>query len=376
MYALRSLSTLFVIIGTLLPVHGQAQEIHNDLKETVAAEVISVNDEFVRTIPGTDTVIDIQDLTIKFLAGTKEGELATFENELSPLRPGQRIFVNRVETFNGDEYIILMDVDRRIELFLLAALAIGLVIFFAGMQGVRAIASLFLSIGAIVFLLVPALLKGYNPALISLLIAGLILALALFFTHGIKPRTTIAFLGTWGAVIVTCGIAYISVKTMQLTGMSSDAATFLNFATHGSLDFSGLLLGSIIIGILGVLDDVAITQASVVQELKAANKHLNARELYTRALRVGHDHIGSLVNTLALAYVGVSLPLVLFYSRADTDLMLTINQEIIAAELVRIMIGSIGLVLAVPFTTAIASWYFSRKEFIAEEEIHHCGHHH
>ncbi len=369
--------SLILTITLLTPALAAAQPaIHNDLKETVAAEVISINEEFSRTIPGTETTIDIQDITIRFLDGAKTGELATFENELTPLEPGERIFVNRVETFNGDEYIILMDVDRRIELLLLAGLAVGLILFFAGRQGMYALLSLALSIAAILFLLVPALLRGYDPALTSLLIAGVILALVLYITHGNKPRTTIAFLGTWGAVSITCAIAYVSVHAMQLTGMSSDAATFLNFATHGTLDFAGLLLGSIIIGILGILDDVSITQASVVQELKAANAALGTRELYTRAIRVGRDHVGSLVNTLALAYVGVSLPLVLFFARAEGSVALTLNQEIIAAELVRIIIGSIGLVLAVPLTTFIAAWYYGTQDHVHLDDEPHAHHHH
>jgi uncharacterized membrane protein len=350
--------------------------VHNDLKETVTAEVVSINDSFEREIPGTETVIAIQDITIRFTDGSKAGELATFENELSPLSPGQHVFVNRIETINGEEYIILMDVDRRFELVVLGLVAVALIMFFAGRQGMYALGSLALSVAAILFLLVPALLKGYNPALTSLLIAGVILAFVLYITHGVKPRTHIAFLGTSAAVMVTCLIAYVSVHTMHLTGMSSDAATFLNFATRGTLDFSGLLLGSIIIGILGVLDDVAITQASVVQELKAANKSFGVRELYTRAIRVGRDHVGSLVNTLALAYVGVSLPLVLFFARAEGNITHTLNQEIIAVELVRIIIGSIGLVLAVPFTTLVASWYYGNKETIAHEHHAHGHHHH
>ncbi len=355
---------------------GAASEVHNDLKETVAAEVISINNTYRRTVPGTETEIQVQDVTIRFLDGSKEGELANFENELTTLAAGQRIFVNRIVTINGDEYVILMDADRRFELAVLGTAALLLIVFFSGMQGVRAIASLALSVAAIIFLLVPALLAGYDPALTSLGIAGIVLAAVLYITHGITPRTTIAFLGTWAAVMVTCFIAYVSVRAMQLTGMSSDAATFLNFATHGSLDFSGLLLGSIIIGILGVLDDVAITQASVVQELKAANPLFKMRDLYERAIRVGRDHIGSLVNTLALAYVGVSLPLVLFFARADGRLSHTLNQEIVAVELVRIIIGSIGLVLAVPLTTAIAAWYYGTRDATADNSSHSHIHTH
>ncbi len=367
---------LFLTLGVLPQLAAAQAEVHNDLKETVAAEVVSINETFKREIPGTETIISIQDITIRFAEGTRAGELATFENELSPLSPGQRIFVNRIETINGEEYVILMDVDRRFELVVLGLIAVTLVIFFAGRQGVYALGSLALSVAAILFLLVPALLRGYNPALTSLFIAGIILALVLYITHGVKPRTHIAFLGTWAAVMVTCLIAYVSVRTMHLTGMSSDAATFLNFATRGSLDFSGLLLGSIIIGILGVLDDVAITQASVVQELKAANQAFRVRELYTRAIRVGRDHVGSLVNTLALAYVGVSLPLVLFFARAEGNVMHTLNQEIIAAELVRIIIGSIGLVLAVPFTTLVAAWYYGNKGAVPHDHSSHGHQHH
>jgi len=227
-------------------------------------------------------------------------------------------------------------------------------------------------------MLVPALLAGWDPVLASVSIAGAILALVFFGTHGITARSTIAFCGTFGAVIVTGLIAYISSSAMRLTGFSSDASVYLNFATNGTLDLSGLLLGSIIIGILGMLDDVSITQASVVEELKRANQTLRFIGLYQRAIKVGRDHIGSLVNTLALAYVGVSLPLILLYAKTESSLWQTLNQEVVAAELLRIIVGSIGLILAVPATTAVASWYFEYKKFDETTDVSssHCTHHH
>lgn len=369
---------MFILALLLLaPLSTGAQAVlHEDLKETVPAEVVTVSDTRTREVPGTDTAINVQDVTVRILEGEVDGELRTFENELAELSAGDRVYINRVVTINGDEMIILMDIDRRFELLILGLFAIAIILFFSRGQGARALLSLALSIAAIIFLLVPALLVGWNPALASLLIAGFILAVVLFLTHGINPRSVSAFLGTWTAVLITCLIAYISVRAMHLSGFSSDAAVFLNFSTRGSLDFAGLLLGSIIIGILGVLDDVSITQASVVQELRAANGRFTMGELYSRAINVGRDHVGSLVNTLALAYVGVSLPLILLYARADTNLMITINQEIVAAELVRIIIGSIGLVLAVPLTTLMAAWYFSRQEEVDADIPHHCGHHH
>ncbi len=375
---MRYVHIIICCLTLISPLPSVAQStVHEELKETVPAEVLAVTETRTREVPGTGTNVSVQDITVELLGGEAAGAIKSFENELAELEVGDRIFVNRIVTIQGDESYILMDVDRRLDLVLLGAFAIATILFFARWQGARALFSLALSVAAIIFLLIPALLHGWNPALASLLIAGIILALVLFLTHGINPRSLTAFAGTWSAVVITCGIAYVSVTTMSLSGFSSDAAVFLNFATQGSLDFAGLLLGSIIIGILGVLDDVSITQASVVQELKAANPKLTVSELYQRALNVGRDHVGSLVNTLALAYVGVSLPLILLYARADTSLMITINQEVVAAELVRIIIGSIGLVLAVPLTTVMAAWYFGNQTNVTADDIgHHCGHHH
>ncbi len=162
-----------------------------------------------------------------------------------------------------------------------------------------------------------------------------------------------------------------------MTGYGNDASVYLNFATRGELDLAGLLLGSIIIGVLGVLDDISITQASVVRELRAANKSLSASELYRRAVRVGRDHVGSLVNTLALAYVGAALPLVLLFSTSSAPLYFTLNQEVVAAELARILVGSIGLILTVPITTLIAAWWFGGREVVdSHEHGHYHSHHH
>jgi uncharacterized membrane protein len=221
------------------------------------------------------------------------------------------------------------------------------------------------------------MLAGWDPILVSLGVSAVVLAVVLFFTHGFNARSAIAFLGTFGAVLVTCAVAWVSVSSMRLTGFGSDASVSLNFATRGTLDFGGLLLGSIIIGILGMLDDVSITQVSVVRQLKRANKTFDGYQLYSRAIEVGKDHLGSLVNTLALAYVGVSLPLVLLFANADAPLALTLNQEVIAAEFVRIIVGSIGLILAVPLTTLLASAFYGKREVLDEnEKSSHEQHHH
>lgn len=367
-YAVLALSLL-----TLPFCIASAQEVYEELKETVTAEVTEILGEETRGIEGTDATTYVQQVEAQITSGTQRERTVVFENELVPLKEGDTVYLNYVKTINGDEYFLFKDFKRHTELMMLVVLFAALLIYFARMQGVRALLSLGLSIGAILFVLVPAILNGFNPALVSAGIAGVILALVLFLTHGINPRSIIAFLGTFASVLITCVIAWFWVDITRLTGFGSDASVYLNFSTNGTLDFAGLLLGSIIIGILGVLDDVSITQASVVQELKHANHALSARELYMRAINVGKDHVGSLVNTLALAYIGVSLPLVLLFATADASLALTLNQEVVAAELVRIVVGSIGLILAIPITTLIAAYWYGTH---AVDEHDHASHSH
>lgn len=364
----------FVLLWLFIPAISSAQILDAEV-ETVRGEVVEIVREETRDIIGTKADALVQTLRVKVFSGARAGEVVEFENDLIKLSVGEKIFINRQVTIDGDEIFLLKDVDRRADLLALLVLFAGLLVWFAGRQGVRALLSLALSVGVILFGLVPLLLAGYNPAGVSLLVAGIILALVLFGTHGFKPHTFLAYGGTMAAVVLTCALAWFWVAQLRLTGFSSDASVYLNFATDGRLDFTGLFLGSIIIGILGILDDVSITQASVVQELKAANDKLNFFELYSRAIRVGRDHVGSLVNTLALAYVGISLPLVLFLSGSPAPVTHLLNQEIVAAELVRILIGSIGLVLAVPFTTLLAAWWFSNHS-VDEKHVSSSHHHH
>jgi len=349
-----------------------------EFNEIVRGEVLRILETFERPIAGTDAVGNIQELQVELLSGPGAGNIVVFENEAVQLEVGDVFFLNHLTMLSGEEIFLYRDVDRRASLAILGALFVALMIGFAGWQGVRALGSLGLSIGAILFVLVPALLAGYSAVWVSLGVAGVILAIVLFGTHGFRPHVVTAFIGTWSAVLVTCIIAAWWVGAMRLSGFGTDASVYLNFATDGRLDFSGLLLGGIIIGILGVLDDVSITQASVVQELKAANASLGWRELYTRAIRVGRDHVASLVNTLALAYVGVALPLVLFLATSQAPVGELLNQEVVAAELTRIIIGSIGLILAVPFTTILAASWFGTRGVAPGSDVPHaaCGHAH
>lgn len=362
-------------VGALCGSEAAAQTAYEELQAIVPAQVEAILDEQVRNIMGTDATTMMQTVSARILEGDHADEIITFENDLVMLGEGDRIFLSHIRDIDGREMYLLKDVDRGNGLIFLFLLFVALLLLFAGWQGARALGSLMLSILGIVFVLLPAILAGYDPILMSLLISGVILAFALFGTHGFNALSTIAYCGTVSAVLVTSALAWWFVDMLRLSGYGSDASVYLNFATRGELDLAGLLLGSIIIGVLGVLDDISITQASVVRELRAANSSFNAFELYQRAIKVGRDHVGSLVNTLALAYVGAALPLVLLFSTSNSSLYFILNQEVIAAELARILIGSIGLILAVPLTTAAAAWWFGNRE-VDNSLGGHYHHHH
>lgn len=359
----------------LMPSGVTAQEVHQDLVEVVRATVLTIVSEDTREIMGTDATALVQEVRVRIDTGEMKGKTATFENDVTEVGVGDKIYIQRLVAIDGSEYYTFKDFYRIPILIYLALSFIALLWVIAGGKGLKALLSLVGSILVIIYVLVPLLLAGYDPVLSAVGIAGVMLAIAIFVTHGIGAQARIAFLGTFAAIIVTGALAVMWVTLARLTGFASDAAIYLNFSTQGSLDFSGLLLGSILIGVIGVLDDVAITQASVVVELARANSSLSRYELYRRALRVGRDHIGSLVNTLALAYVGVSLPLLLLFARTESSFIDIINQEVVASEIVRTLVGSLGLMLAVPATTALAVWWVKRYG-IPHDHGHDHGHHH
>ena len=295
----------------------------------------------------------------------------TIENDFLVLEKGDKFFLRHsIDGLDGREMYAVRDIDRRGVILGFIILFAIVVIVFSGKQGLRSILSLAGSFFVILYILVPSLLKGYPPVLTSIAIAAVILFLAIFLTHGFNRESGVAFSGTVLAVILTGILAYVGVELASLSGFASDEAVYLNFNTRGMLDFTGLLLGGIMIGVLGVLDDIAITQAAIVSELYSSAPHLSKKEIYIKAIRVGKEHAGALVNTLALAYTGVSLPLLLLFSTSDSSMASIINQEIFATEIIRTTVGSIGLILTVPITTLLA--VYALKNYKGK----HHGHSH
>lgn len=251
------------------------------------------------------------------------------------------------------------DFQRDTPLVVLALLFVVAVVALGRWQGLRALLGLVITGVVMVAFLFPSVLDGHDPTAVALVSAVVIALVALYLTHGINERTTVALLGTFAALGVTAVLAAIFASLAQFTGFGTEDAFYLQIAST-SVDIKGLILAGIIIGSLGVLDDVTVTQVSAVWQLHQANPEYGPRKLYGAAVEIGRDHIASTVNTLVLAYAGASLPLLLLFTQAGRRLVDVAAGELVAVEVVRTLVGSIGLVTAVPVTTALAVLVISR----------------
>ena len=367
---------LGIVLGTtLLPTASFAQQ--NQQEEILQARVIKVVSEEQIEVPATHITTTLQTLEIEPL--NNPSERVTIQNDYIVLEEGDKIFVRATPDENGEITYSIVERNRISTLLIFLGLFVVAILVFGKKQGLRSLLSLAGSMFILAYVLIPSLMKGVNPVAASTIIAALILFVAIYSTHGFKKESTVAFTGTVIAVVITSIISLIAVKICHFTGLGSEEANLLNIQSTTRLNFSGLLLGGIIIGILGVLDDIAITQASVVRELYSSAAHLTKKQIYTKALRVGQEHVGALVNTLALAYTGASLPILLLFSTSTYPLALILSQEIFAVEIIRTIVGSIGLVLTVPITTLLAAHmleHYRGKEYSHDHHGHSHSHSH
>lgn len=375
----KNVKKLFLVLifsVMLLPQLSHAQAtLVPDVEVFEKAKVLEVTNQATSTIPGTDTPSQTQILKIEVLDGVDAGKTATFKNDYIQLSVGDIFYVrHQTNHLDGSDYWSVSDPYRLNVIVWLTIVFVALIFIFGGIQGVRGLASLIGSLILIFYLLIPGVYGGYNAVLVSIGVASLIIIVGSYVTHGFNRTTSAAVLGMIITVVITGIGAYYVVHAANLSGYSSEEATYLSLNTRGMISMVGLLFGGIMIGLLGVLYDSAIGQAVAIEELFRAGRHLTRKEVYKRGIRIGREHIGALVNTLAIAYVGASLPLLLLIQKSTVGTLFILNSEIFATEIVRILIGSIGLILAVPITTLIASYMLHGK---VEEGAHgHVGHKH
>jgi len=290
---------------------------------------------------------------------TGKDKSRTFTEIIQPdqsrqLHQGEKVVVAYEPSAPRELQYSVADVNRTFPMALLAGIFAVAVVVVGRMRGVMALIALAVSFLVLSLFILPAILQGSNPLLVAVIGSSAIMLIALYMCHGLSARTSVAVLGTLISLSLIGVLGLLFIGWAALSG-NTDDSTGLIHGLYPHIDMSGLLLAGVIIGSLGVLDDVTVTQTSAVWELHEANPSLGWRDLYRAGIRIGRDHIASVVNTLVLAYAGAALPLLLLFSIAQSSVAAVATSELVAEEIVRTLVGSIGLVASVPVTTVLAA---------------------
>lgn len=309
-----------------------------------------------------DPEAECNSVSARIASGPDEGTFATLEtdvatrNSVAELAVGDDIVLNDAgPDVDAAARYSFADVQRRLPLVILAVVFGVAVVALGRLRGLLALVGIAITVGVLLAFVFPALLRGASPLGVALTGAIVIAVSTIYLAHGVSDRTTVALVGTIASLLLTAVLGAAFGAAAHLSGLASEeSVNLLAFAPE--LDFRGLLLAATIIGALGVLDDVTITQVSAVWELHASDPRVNARQLYSAGIRIGRDHIASTVNTLVLAYTAAALPTLLLLTQSGLAMGEVLTTETLAVEIVQTLVGSIGLVASVPLTTALASW--------------------
>ncbi len=347
MKMIKKVCLFLILFLFLLPVGVCAQE----KEETLEGEVTDVYE---------------QTLVVNVYKGSLAGqeiEVPTNQEKIAGSRSyqvGDKLLIGFTET-EGQQNFYIIDFIRRRSLLSAFFIFSVLVLAVGRLQGATSLLGMGVTYLVIFQLILPVILSGTSPILAAFAGSFLIIPVTFYLSHGLNRKTTVAVVSTVLALGITSLLAVYFVDAAWLTGFASEEAGYLQTVNTAQLNMKGLLLAGIIIGALGVLDDITVAQAAVVEQLNDANKDLKAKDLFFRAMNVGRDHIASMVNTLILVYTGSVLPLLLIFVNNPRPAWEIINYEIIAEEIIRTFVGSIGLILAVPITTLFAVWLVKKK---------------
>ncbi|MHB0859433.1 MAG: YibE/F family protein, partial [Anaerolineae bacterium] len=341
--------------------------------ETVLSAVVGfVSEESQTELLGVPQVHQKLEVVVK--SGALSGTTLVIETNQPvitgdrPLRAGDRIFLFESQGPDGEPRYYVAGRDRSGYLLWIALFFVFLVILVGRARGVRALVGMALSFGVIFAFILPRLAQGQDPVVVAIAGAAIALPPSYLLAHGLNRKTGVALLGSLCALVVTGLLAVLFVRFTHLTGLASEEAGFLQGQSAQPMDLRALLLAGIIIGVLGVLDDITVAQAALVEQLRGANDALGWRQLYARAMAVGQDHIASMVNTLVLVYAGAALPLLLLLVDRNLPILYVLSHEVLAEEIVRVLVTSSGLVAAVPVTTLLAALVMGWWPLVAREE--------
>jgi uncharacterized membrane protein len=270
------------------------------------------------------------------------------------LEVGDKVLLGHQPESEPEFQYVLVDRQRKIPLLVLSLVFAACVVLLGGLRGLAALIGLAATLAVLLLFVLPSILDGRSPVLVSIVGAASIAFISLYSAHGFSAKTTVALLGTMGGLLCTLVLATVFMAAAEISGLASEEA-FTISALGVRVDLEGLILGGMIIGALGAIDDMTVTQSSAVWELRSASREMTARQLVRAGTRIGRDHVASTVNTLVLAYAGASMPVLILLVLSEQSLSTIANSEILATEIVRTLVGSIGLVASVPITTWLAA---------------------
>lgn len=312
--------------------------------------------------------VRFQHLTIQLITGDHKGEVFTVRNTIEYVNPynlyfevGEEILLYQTEMPDGSiEGLRIFEKPREGAIYFIIGLFFLVLVVIGGLKGFKSAVTLLVTGGLIFFIMIPALLRGYNPILISVIVCALSSAFTIFVVSGRNRKTITAILGTVGGVLSAALIALLIGQWAKLTGLGNEEAQLLAYVPQfRQLDYKGLLFAGIIIGALGAVMDVAMSIASSMSEIEQIHPKISNKELFKSGMNVGRDIMGSMSNTLILAYVGSSIQVLLLFYSFNVSTYAIINMDHMASEIIRAMAGSIGLVLAIPITALI--YTYNRK---------------
>ena len=352
---------VFILIFPLC-INAKTQEIRPEYKEVKILHIYEdqINQHGIEQIE--------QELEFEILKGDEKGKKIKTTNFVPKTvnyvkyKQGDKVIISIYQDPNSNNVqIYIIDYVRRKELILLLIIFLALVFLVSKGQGILSFLSMIITFGIINFFIVPQIIKGASPITISLISAAIISPITYYMSHGINKKTTRALIGTLFALALITILAHFFINATKLSGFANEQAIYLQSMKNGVINIKNLLLAGIIIGSLGVLDDITVAQAAIVEKLHKAKPSYSLKELYKHSMHIGNDHIASMVNTLILVYAGASLPLFILFQNSQMSYGMAINQEIVGTERIRTLIASIGLVSAVPITTFL-SCYLEKKE--------------
>jgi uncharacterized membrane protein len=354
-------AVLLTALGMLLlwP-HDAPRSVEGEGPDRAFGQIVTIAPEACPEVPEGDTPLTgCGTVTVRL----DDGATVTTDMPGGPGAPeietGDDIVLLALANEDGTIEYSIADHQRSTELWMLGVVFALAVVAFGRWRGLTALGGLAVTFVILLYFIVPAILDGRSPIAVAVVGAAAIMLIVLYLTHGFSTTTTIAVAGTLASLAITATLAALATAVVHLTGVADDTSNYLSI-TQGEVNMQGLLLAGIVIGSLGVLDDVTVTQSATVSELAIANPRYGFRQLYGAATRIGRAHIASVINTIVLAYAGASLPLMLLFAAGNTPVGELLTSQLISQELVRSAVGTIGLVAAVPITTALAALLASR----------------